>query len=233
MGSPAGGPWPVIEIVSATRLPEAEFWKDSALGISLRRLAADTRLRPRIAFSNRQGLPEIYNARIDARDAAEILVFLHDDVWIDDYHLANRVIAGLHNFDMIGVAGTRRRVPGQPSWAFLDTRWTPDAGHLSGAVAHHTQPFGPVSRFGEVPAECELLDGLFLAARTAVLRERGVRFDPRFAFHFYDMDVCRTARARRLRLGTWPICLTHCSRGSFVSQAWNDGYRDYLAKWGD
>ena len=186
---------PVIEIVSATRLPEAGFWKDAPLGISLRRLAADRRLVPRVAF-------------------------------------ANRVMAGLRNFDVIGVAGNRRRVPGQPSWAFLDTRWTPDEGHLSGAMAHHRQPFGPITWFGEVPAACELLDGVFLAARTTVLRARGLRFDPRFAFHFYDMDLCRSARALGLRLGTWPICLTHGSGGSFVSPAWSDGYRAYLEKWG-
>lgn len=222
---------PVIEIVSATRLPEAGFWKDAPLGISLRRLAADRRLVPRVAFANRRGLPELYNARIEASEA-DVLVFMHDDVWIDDYHLANRVTAGLRNFDVIGVAGNRRRVPGQPSWAFLDTRWTPDEGHLSGAMAHHRQPFGPITWFGEVPAACELLDGVFLAARTTVLRARGLRFDPRFAFHFYDMDLCRSARALGLRLGTWPICLTHGSGGSFVSPAWNDGYRAYLEKWG-
>src|SRR5690606_2945684 len=136
-------------------------------------------------------------------------------------------------FDVVGVAGNRRRVPSQPSWAFLDTRWIPDQAHLSGAIAHGAQPFGPVTRFGDLPAECELLDGVFLAARTAALRSHGVRFDPRFDFHFYDMDFCRSARSRGLRLGTWPICLTHRSGGAFASEAWHAAYRAYLGKWGD
>jgi hypothetical protein len=36
-----------------------------------------------------------------------------------------------------------------------------------------------------------------------------------------------------LRLGTWPICLTHQSigEGSFGSSQWNEKYRAYLRKW--
>src|SRR5690606_25503122 len=86
----------MIEIVSATRLSEADFWTRAPLGISLRRLAWDERLVPRIAFANRTGLPALYNARIDAPEAPGIVVFMHDDAWIDDFHLGNRLLAGLH-----------------------------------------------------------------------------------------------------------------------------------------
>jgi GT2 family glycosyltransferase len=84
-----------------------------------------------------------------------------------------------------------------------------------------------------VPADCELLDGVFLAARKSALTAKGVLFDPRFDFHFYDMDFCRSARQRGLRLGTWPIGLTHQSGGAFGTEKWNDKYQAYLKKWGD
>jgi len=224
----------MIEIVSATRLAETEFWNKSALGLSLRRLKRDARLVARVAFENARGLPEIYNARIDAPDAPDLLVFVHDDVWIDDYFLAERVTDALKAYDLIGVAGNRRRVPGQPAWAFVDARFTWDAKeNLSGAVAHGRNPFGAISFFGPAPADCELLDGVLLAARRSRLAAAGVRFDPRFAFHFYDMDLCRSARAKGLRLGSWPICLTHQSGGAFGSDAWQAQYRAYLEKWTD
>jgi GT2 family glycosyltransferase len=224
----------MIEIVSATRRTEAEFWSASALGISLRRLGFDRRLVPRIAFENRRGLPEIYNARIDAEDAAPHLVFVHDDVWLDDYLITDRVVNGLRHFDVIGVAGNRRRVARQPAWAFVDQSLTWDAReHLSGAVAHGAQPFGPVSWFGPSTVACELLDGVFLAASTAVLRQHAVRFDPRFAFHYYDMDFCRSARDAGLRLGTWPICITHQSGGAFGMPPWREVQAAYFEKWGD
>ena len=108
-----------------------------------------------------------------------------------------------------------------------------DATQLSGAVAHGKMPFGGIQVYGAAPAECELLDGVLLAARKSVLAGRGVSFDPRFDFHFYDLDFCRTARGRGLRLGTWPICLTHQSGGAFGTESWKQGYQKYLEKWGD
>lgn len=224
----------MIEIVCATRLPADDFATKSALGQSLQRLAFDDRLKASLAFANRSGLPAIFNSRLLAPDSAEHLVFVHDDVWIDDYYFADRIIEGLRNFDLIGVAGNRRRVRGQPGWAFPDTTlaWD-DLSNLSGAIAHGERPFGVVSSFGPAPAACELLDGVLLAARKSALAARGVLFDPRFDFHFYDMDLCRSARRAGLRLGTWPICITHQSAGAFGSERWRLMYRAYLAKWGE
>lgn len=222
----------MIEIISATRLSESDFWSKSALGLSLLRLAEDTRLVAHITFENNRGLPEIFNARINAPDGHEILVFIHDDVWIDDFFLAERVISGLDEFDVIGIAGNKRRVPNQPAWAFIDPNFTWDSNsNLSGSVAHGENPFGPVSRFGSTSAECELLDGFFLAAKKSILKISNVSFDSHFDFHFYDMDFCRSARSSGLLLGTWPICLTHQSGGAFNSSHWKEKYQLYLNKW--
>lgn len=221
-----------VEIISATRLPAEDFWAKSALGMSLRRLSYDNRLSPRISVSNTRGLPYIYNEGISAADPSSIVVLVHDDVWIDDYFLHQRLTEGLGVYDVIGVAGNRRRSRGQPAWAFIgpDLTWD-DKANLSGAVAHGKYPFGAVKYFGEAPADCELLDGVFLAAKQSALTDNEVFFDPRFDFHFYDMDFCRSARLKNLRLGTWPICLTHQSVGAFRSEPWQKGYQTYLEKW--
>jgi len=223
----------MIEFVSATRLSERDFWKESALGLSLRRLVFDPRFAVHVAFANSAGLPDVYNSRIWEGNRSKILVFVHDDVWIDDYFLADRVIAGLQAFDIIGVAGNRRRVAGQRAWHYVRAPGDVDPADRSGAIAHGRNPFGTVSFFGQAPAECELLDGVFIAARLQTLLERSLRFDPLFSFHFYDLDFCRAARAAGLRLGTWPICLTHQSGGSFESPAWQGAYDKYRKKWGD
>lgn len=224
----------MIEIITATRLTENDFWNTSALGISLRRLGDGGRLFACVFFENKRGLSEVYNARIAAVEGGDILVFIHDDVWIDDYFFIDRVIEGLQNYDVIGVAGNRRKVQNQSAWAFVDTGFTwDDKANLSGAVAHGNTPFGNVSFFGAVPADCEFLDGVFLAARKEVLIAQEVRFDTRFDFHFYDMDFCRTARQAGLRLGTWPICLTHQSGGAFGTKQWHEKYQAYIAKWGN
>lgn len=224
----------MIDIVSATRLSPAEFWGKSALGQSLGRLLSrKSRMRAKIAFANRKGLPEVYNARINARDCQDALVFIHDDVWIEDADFEGRILEGLRQYDVIGVAGNRRRLPFQPSWAFEDFSLLNPVSrvYLSGSIAHGVQSPGNRVIFGEWPLDCELLDGVFLAARTNSLKNHNVRFDGRFKFHFYDMDFCRSVRSKELAMGTWPINLTHQSRGAFGSPSWSDQYRDYLEKW--
>jgi hypothetical protein len=224
----------MIEIVSATRHNEQFFWNHSPLGISLRRLSFDMRLEPFITFENQIGIGEIYNHRINSITSHDVLVFIHDDVWIDDFFLADHILQGLEQYNIIGVAGNRRRVPYQPSWIFLDDKFTWDEKkNLSGAVAHGPAPFGQVTFYGKVPATCELLDGVLLAARKSKLKAADVTFDPVFKFHFYDLDFCRTARHSELRLGTWNIAVTHTSEGSFGSEEWKNMYANYLRKWGD
>ncbi len=229
----------MIEVISATRMSERDFWAKSALGRSLLRLEQDSRLIPRITYANTRGLSEIYNARMAAATDDSILLFIHDDVWLDDERFADRIIEGLAEFDMIGLAGSRRRLPKQPSWGFVMSKrkpgiaeWDEDQ-YLSGAVAHGADAHGEVRVYGEAPAECELMDGVLLAARKSVLDSYKVGFDKRFMFHFYDLDVCRLARKRGMRLGTWPIAITHQSGGSFGTPMWQQGYQTYLEKWKD
>jgi 2-polyprenyl-3-methyl-5-hydroxy-6-metoxy-1,4-benzoquinol methylase len=222
----------IIEVVSATRLSEEQFWSTTALGQSLKRLQGNTHIKPCIFFQNRRGLSEIYNDRIASVELAEILVFIHDDVWIDDFFFAERIVDGLTAFDVLGVVGNRRLTEQQTSWAFMDDQFTTDVReNFSGAIAHGKQPFGTVEFLGSSPESCAILDGLFLAVKKQMLLRRGVSFDPQFDFHFYDLDFCRTASLRGLRLGTWPIALTHQSGGAFNSPQWIEKKLLYRKKW--
>lgn len=223
-----------IHVVSATRRTRESFWQEGALGLSLKRLAGDDRLLPWIAYENSEGLPDIYNQLISPSVPAGAVVFIHDDVWLDDAFFVDRIFEALTHFDVIGLAGNRRRVPGQPAWAFPDQSFAWDERqYLSGLVGHGDQAFGRITRYGQTPAACELLDGIMLAAHTDTLIAHDCRFDPRFKFHFYDLDFCRTARQKGLRLGTWPLSVTHQSGGAFGTESWQGGLQDYLAKWTD
>jgi GT2 family glycosyltransferase len=231
----------VIRLVCATRLSHAAFMAQSALGQSLQRFAFDAdRLKLSLCVDNTHGLPDIYNDHIARGAADEVIAFIHDDVWLDDSFFADRLLQGLEQFDVIGVAGNTRRAPHQSAWAFsalpallnaTTERPAMDFPHLSGSIGHGDNACGRISRFGASSLACELLDGVLLAARKSTLRSAGVQFDARFDFHFYDMDFCRSARARGLRLGTWPISLTHQSRGGYDSAAWQAARELYFAKW--
>jgi GT2 family glycosyltransferase len=228
-----GGDLSMIEFVCATRLSQQAFWQRAPLGLSLLRLRDGGQVIPHISFMNSTGLPQVYNARLLAADSPEWLVFLHDDVWIDDIFIADRIMRGLNQYAVIGVAGNRRCLPGHAGWMFAADDLSPEEpDFLSGGIAHGTRPFGQIRHFGAAPADCELLDGVFLALHKPALRAAGVCFDPRFSFHFHDLDFCRAARAAGLNLGTWPIALTHCSHGeSANTPSWHAGLAAYRAKY--
>jgi hypothetical protein len=224
-----------IRVVCATRADRQGFFSSTALGRSLtlhRPQGVEVRLFP----NNEQGLPSIYNTAI-AESAQErvALLFVHDDVYLCDFHWADRLREALTAYDIVGLAGNRRRLPGQPGWGFIDEKLTLDKRiHLSGAVAHG-EGFPPesIDVFGPSNQKVVLLDGVFIAARSEALRSASVRFDERFDFHFYDLDFCRQAEQSGLTMGTWPISVVHQSRGAFVSDGWRRGYDTYLEKWGD
>jgi GT2 family glycosyltransferase len=220
-----------MQIVSATRQSGRRFMAEAPLALSLKRLRGDSRIKSRIFADNQAGLSSIYNQIIDSDDGPDVQVFMHDDVWIADTFFGDRVLDGLQHFDIIGVAGSARRLPRQVTWSNDPRTGHMDKPYLSGTVAHGA-PFGSIASYGPAPLPCKALDGVFLAARRSVLRKAGVRFDPQFAFHFYDLDFCRTAEENGLRLGTWPVVLTHASGGNYDSPSWRAGAAAYLAKWG-
>ncbi|MEY4545496.1 MAG: hypothetical protein RL685_1691 [Pseudomonadota bacterium] len=229
-----------IKLVSATQVPKSSFWSATFLGRSLRRIPDN--LRPPVQVicgntgSGARGLSEIFNEALDSCDPGTDLVFLHDDLYLNDWFLALRVAEAFEHFDVVGLAGSLNPDLSQPSWGLrFDARlnplgWQPGL-QKSGAVNHFDYGCPDVTVYGPAPRPCQLLDGLFLAVRTDKLKERGVRFDPRFRFHLYDLDFCRTALAAQLRLGTWPIAVTHDSGGGYDSASFREAAQLYLDKW--
>ena len=159
-------------------------------------------------------------------------MFVHDDVLISDLFWAERVRDGLGQFDVVGVAGNRRRAAGQPGWVMVDLDGRLEAPeHLSGAIGQgDTFPPERVDVFGPSGQACRLLDGVFLAADSRMLHRTGLRFDERFTFDFYDLDLCRSAEVLGLSMGTIPLSLVHASLGTLDGD-WHEAYRRYLAKW--
>jgi GT2 family glycosyltransferase len=226
-----------IRCVIATRSDKQTFYAQTAAGRSLA-LHNYPFVEHRIFCNNRTGLPKIYNMAIEeARGDPAILIFMHDDVHLIDFHWAARIRAALLEFDLVGLAGNVRRLPRQPGWMFVDTEWTVDASsNLSGAVGHGKSfPGAGLSLYGETPQEVKILDGLMMAIHSKSLIDGAIRFDERFDFHFYDLDFCRQAEQRGLRMGTWPIAVIHESDGAggFGAPAWCSGRDTYFKKWGD
>ena len=228
-----------ILIVCATRESREDFPRKTALG---RTLAAYGGFYPpafvelKLTARNARGLPAVYNEAIaaSANDPA-VLVFVHDDIFLCDFYWGQHLLASMQAFDVVGIAGNRRRLARQPGWAFADEKMAWDSpDNLSGVIGNG-EGFPPrhFSAFGPTPQPVVLLDGVLLACRSTTLLEHGLRFDERFEFDFYDMDFCRQAEAKGLRMGTWPISLVHESGGAYGGKRWRAAYEKYLEKWGE
>ena len=230
--APPASPSDTVRVVCATRETAEDFAGRTALGrsLSLYPTLYELRLFPR----NSSGLARVYNTAIrESASRPAVLIFVHDDVHLLDFYWPTRILQGLAKFDILGLAGNRRRVARQPAWRFLDDRFTrDDPGNLSGVVAHgKSWPADHISAYGFPGHEVKLLDGVLLAARSETLISRGVFFDERFDFHFYDLDFCRTAEQRGLRMGTWGISVMHESDGTFGTPSWTQAYERYVSKW--
>ncbi len=223
-------PIPPVIFVCATRAKPEEF-AATPTGQSTARIRFSGRIKLALAVNNRAGLPSVYNRLIQESFRDHILVFVHDDVWIDDVFFVNHLVAGLSEYDVVGVAGNRRLLPEAPAWSFKNDQMEWDKGNLSGVVSHGPKPCGVPSVYGPVPAGVALLDGVLLAAKCGTLLDAGVRFDERFDFHFYDLDFSRSAKQAGLKLGTFAAGITHVSGGSFGSPSWKAGLAKYRQKW--
>lgn len=224
-----------VRIVCATRTSRSDFPGATALGKTLAvHRPADVELR--LFAENAAGLPSVYNQAIDESDAdPAILLFIHDDVHLCDFHWTDTLNRALEQFAVVGVVGNRRRVARQPGWRFLDERFTRDRReNLSGTVGHgRGLPPERVDVYGPAGQPVSLLDGVMLAVKSETLRARKLRFDEQFDFHFYDLDFCRQAERAGISMGTCALSLIHESGGSFGGEGWRRGYDRYLTKWGD
>ncbi|MDG5497120.1 hypothetical protein [Niveispirillum sp. BGYR6] len=230
-----------VRMICASRATGKQFETESLLGRSLSEWRRFYPVEMSLFSENKTALPILYNESIE-RVLAEgdddlILAFVHDDVSLLDFFWPDTLAHWTNIFDIVGLAGNIRRTPFQPTWSHIRRETdlaVDDKANLCGAVGWgSTFPDDQICYYGKPGQECKLMDGLFLAARVGVFRRSGLRFDPRFPFHFYDLDFCRQAEQLGLRMGVAPISAMHVSGGSYENQAWLKGYSDYLAKWGE
>ena len=224
-----------VILIVATRETERGFYTGTATGRSIAAFGRGP-FELRLFANNKEGLPSVYNEVIEqVKDPETLLVFAHDDLHLLDYFWHMRLYEAAKRFHVVGLAGNKRRVPRQPSWAFTDTSLQWDAAENLSGVVGHGKGFPPenLSVFGPPRQAVKLLDGLLIAVFKQTIKEHQLAFDERFDFHFYDMDFCRQVEERGLVCGTVDLALIHESGGAFNTDAWQSAYQTYLAKWGD
>lgn len=233
----------MLTLVCATRACGEAFPQQTLLGRCLPLLGQFMPFGLKLFTNNEKPLSDCYNTAIDEAGPDDVLVFVHDDVRIDDSKLEQHLSDALAVYDVVGVAGNRRRQSGQLTWYLqppslnsrggIDTPW--DTKHLSGAIMHGPCRSGEqamTAHYDPSPSQVALLDSALMAVCVCRLRANGLRFDASLGYYFYDLDFCRSSTAVGLKLGTWPIAITRASGGRPIdSQAWADSRERYFRKW--
>lgn len=188
-----------------------------------------------IVWENSEGLSKVYNRKMKqhAGGGVEFIVFVHDDVYIDDLKLVEKLSIA-HNslgYDIIGVAGSAGLKVAYPSlWHLMS-----DPKDRRGFVSHFAAPGQIIcSSYGGTPSRVVAADGLFLGVHLPTALERGWKFNESYEFHHYDVSSCLDAVRLGLKVGVYPIHLIHDSPGleSLSNPQWNASNQKFLSEYG-
>ena len=168
---------------------------------------------------NKKGLSECYNSILkDDKYLKSIVLFVHDDVELNDLFLYQKLVAS--PYSITGLAGAKSfdKQAQSLGWHLA----APKMDHV-GEVAH-ADSNGVVwtTRFGSTNSRALTIDGLFIACKVKELREKELEFDEQFNFHFYDIAFCLRANEKKVSCGVLPIYVVHHGLGeSMLTEDWH------------
>lgn len=165
---------------------------------------------------NVTALPEIYNRYINYETMRkhDIVLFVHDDLYIDDYKLRGKLYNSIQQYDIVGIAGaTKLSIKAPTLWHIMSP---PDARR--GFVHHPVEIREDVwankcSSYGYTPDRVIVIDGLFMAVNLRSVLKTEWIFNEQFDFHHYDLASCLDAHKLGLKIGVTPIHTIHSSPG--------------------
>jgi len=220
-----------ILIVSCTQQPR-ENKQELKIFDSLRLLKNDVKVK--IHFNNKEPLPRIYNQYItkETLKKHDIVVFAHDDLYIDDLKLKGKLDLAANGLDIIGLAGCLNpRIKAPALWHLMS-----DRKDWRGHVAHTIDEKGVIqmTTFGPTPSRVAIIDGLFMGINLKTVLDTGWKFNEEFSFHHYDISSCIDANKLKLKIGVIPINVIHDSPGleDYKNNSYQDSEKKFLQLYG-
>ena len=167
---------------------------------------------------NKIGICAAYDKGV-RRASADILVFIHDDVYCITPNWGALLEAKFKtgsSLGLIGVAGTQYLFHDNPSWVAAGQPF------IHGKVVHEciVENKTILSVYSNVNTDRNVIavDGLFFAIPRSLFTS--VQFDEfNFnSFHFYDLDICMQIGKTHKIIVTPDILVKHLSEGNFDSK---------------
>ena len=182
--------------------------------------------------NNKKSLATIYNEAINIcrSEGIKIIVFIHDDVYINCDDFPTRINKYANMFDVFGVAGNTTVNIKEPAlWHLMSNR-----ENLRGCVAHGIDETNYYyTSFGPLPSKVVMFDGVLMVANLEKLPTE-INFDESnpAKFHFYDLMFSLDCSLAKVKVGIGDIPIVHNSPGlRDVSEDWKSGQVYFLNKY--
>ena len=206
--------------IVATPKSREDFEKKSQMAFFLDKMTTIKNTHYNIIFDNKEGLPKIYNQFLTDEYKDKKLIFVHDDVIIDDLFWEEKLTIAFEKYDIVGLAGSKKcnLASTVPAWHLMCNK-----EDMVGEVAHSKDKKSWTTVFGPTDSRALILDGLFISVNVGRLLETNTKFDENFTFHHYDISFCLRANQNRLKMGVYPIKVTHFGLGdSMRTPEWSE-----------
>jgi hypothetical protein len=224
---------PKVIIVSCTRKTEEEqnslpiyrSWRD---GLNTPIYKLD------ITWENTDGMPTVYNRKLKeyADSGVEFLVCVHDDVYIDDLKLYEKLVQGTKlGYNIIGLAGGLNPRLKDPALWHIMTERNQQRGEVAHPAGNNNQTM--TTAFGPTPSRVAIIDGLFIALHLPTVLQTNWKFNENYKFHHYDISSSIDANRAKLRIGVYPIHVIHSSPGllSIHDKEWAKSNEKFLQEY--
>ena len=185
-----------------------------------------------MTWENKDGISSVYNKKIKeySDTDVEFLVCVHDDVYIDDLKIYEKLSAAKTklNYDIVGLAGgLNPKISDAALWHIMT-----DRSQQRGEVAHPAgqQNQTMTTAFGPTPSRVAIADGLFLALHLPSIKKTNWKFNEKYKFHHYDIASCIDANRMGIRIGVYPIHVIHSSPGlmSIHDKNWSESNKTFI-----
>jgi hypothetical protein len=216
-----------ILVVSCTQRGQDEK-QDLKIFDSLRLLKNEVKVK--IHFNNKEPLPVIYNQYLTKNTLKnhDIVVFAHDDLYVDDLKIKGKLDLASNGLDIIGLAGCLNPKIKKPAlWHLMS-----DQKDWRGYVAHTTVKEGVINMtsFGPTPSRVAIIDGLFIGVNLKTVLDTEWKFNENFSFHHYDIASCLDANRLKLKVGVIPVNVVHDSPGleDYNEESYQESEKKFL-----
>jgi hypothetical protein len=206
-----------------------DFREKSQMALFIDKMTTLKNIKYTVIFENKEGLPKVYNQFINEKYKDEKIIFVHDDVIIDDLFWEEKLTIAFEKYDIVGLAGSKKCNLSSPimAWHLMCNR-----EDMIGEVAHSKDKNSWTTVFGPSNSRALIIDGLFIAVNVKRLLETNTKFDESFDFHHYDMSFCIRANQNKLKMGVYPIKVTHYGLGdSMNSESWKKSSEIFKKKY--